>query len=238
MNAEAVALPKWPDCTIYGDPVSPEKATEAIFRCLGWAPRCNDEEWNEIVARVMGFPLPREVVDWADLHEQEGERMRELSVLELSYFGLGHRISSSSIYGPSGWMHWDGTVAYDGSIGERWPSSTSVRKEWERIAEALPWLRLSCVLRDNQATPLVAYSVAEGKVEMFTPEREWAEQLWSQCTEAGEPALSRRLLFEEHVRATAEKDLTAAQRLVFESERGLTEQELRERWTAFRANAA
>ena len=238
MNVEAVALPKRPNCTIYGDPVSPEKASEAIFRCLGRRPWCNDEKWNSTVAHVMGCPSPHEVVDWADLHEQEEEWLRELSMLELSYFGLDSRISSSSIYGPYGWMGWEGTVAYVGSTGRKWPSSTSVRKEWERIAKALPWLRLSCVLWGDQAEPLVAYSVADGKVEMFVPERGWAEKIYNQTLRAEGPARSRRLELQAHVHAVAEKDLATAQRLAIESERGLTGQELRERWAAFRANAA
>ena len=243
-------LPKWTDCVVYGEPVSPEKAAEAIFRCMGGMPRGNENKWNKLVHSTMGCSAIARERDWAKREKREEAWLRSLGVLELKYLGLHSRITSTWVGGPHGWMHWDGTVAFRGPIG-KWPDSTSVRKEWERIAEALPWLRLSCVLWDTtdavmgdedwkveEVEPLMGYAVAGGEAEMFAPNRKWAEQIYNAATEAERPALLRRARFEEHVHATAENDRATAQRLVFESERGLTEQELRERWTAFRANAA
>lgn len=168
------SLPKWPAMTVMGEAVSRDQAAEILIRTNPWYQTCNDHEWENLVWKAIGvkvsdsaFPSP----DTDSLREAE-QRLRSIP---LSYLH-NHRVMSSWIGGPHGWCHWHGdihTVNYN--IG-KWPQPEEVLGDWQRIAEAFPFLNLRCQLWSGETseeaiTPVVEYIVRQGRVRAATPKK-------------------------------------------------------------------
>lgn len=165
-------LPKWPECRVEGMNVSPEQAMEILIRTDGWYVSTNDQAWQAHVYHLAGVPqdLTRSRTDWG-LWDPFLEQHR---VLDLEYLN-NDQIASCYIGGPHGWCSWDGTVAQRGCNIGKWPSVDTVYEEWQRIAEAFPFLSLRCQLFSGEeceagSVPVVEYVVAEGSVRMCEPQ--------------------------------------------------------------------
>lgn len=140
-------LGKWPEMVVTGDPVTREQANEILIRTMhrDYWNSCNDREWTAAVNEVLGFQNVYESKNFEDRMEVWGhnrELMDSLGVLELEYV-YNSRVASAYIFGPHGWMNWDGTVTDNASYNVgKWPEESELIEDWERVAEAFPYLNL------------------------------------------------------------------------------------------------
>jgi hypothetical protein len=166
-------LPKWPRLYVAGDPVTPEQADLILVRTNGPRFHTNDEKWNDMVARTFGLPIEGRVT-----HEEEEEVIRRFGMLDINHLNNG-RISSTYAGGPNGWCDWDGTIGcVEGHLHCKWPSVTDVFSEWNMLARAFPFLRLTAQLTTDgwedggdgtTRRVLVQWEVKGGMVHMVTP---------------------------------------------------------------------
>ncbi len=196
-----IELPKWPGCDVDGTSVSVEQAAEILVRTNSPYFSTNDREFGKQVEEIFytAIPHPNWGEDWwvtNDSHKIENhserskflhkawERQRiyrnEMGVLGLEYL-CNHRVCSSYIGGPHGWCNWNGVIHQrDINIG-KWPSTVEVFKEWKAIAQAFPYLELTCRLLDHEAgyheesgyeSPQIAvvFEVKGGVVQARLPE--------------------------------------------------------------------
>lgn len=164
------ALPKWPKMLVTGESVTIEQAKEIIRRTdtfFEYAPRTS-----------------RGYVGWVKSSLKIPEGWRELRRWQESW-GLirteyvhNSWISSSFIYGPHGWCHPDGTIAFGDNIG-KWPSVSEVLSDWTLLAKEFPFLNLDVTLFDGEECednilPVVSITVRSGEAIVCEP-IEWHE---------------------------------------------------------------
>ena len=183
-------LTKWPRLTVVGEPVTEDQADEILIRTNNWDwIGCNDKAWKQMVetcAGVFGFPPEP---SWAEEFETRVDRMRDhsyklgefkerMGILELSYLD-NCRIESSWIGGPKGWCDWDGTIGTRNYNIGKWPSHEEVLADWEKIAQAFPYLRLNAQLWPDEgeggSLPAVQYNVRDGQVTWWENPLDWIE---------------------------------------------------------------
>lgn len=170
---------KWPRLIVVGEPVTEEQANEILIRtCVPSYLRVNDDEWNDAVARTMGFPAGE---DWPPHTLQGAERTawftkrwaaqdrrsEELGVIGLEYL-FNSRISSTWIGGSHGWCDWDGTIGASVYNIGKWPSTETVTEEWQSIAAAFPYLRLDAQVVEDEGDGVIAdqWHIADGVAEL------------------------------------------------------------------------
>lgn len=140
-------LGKWPEMVVTGDPVTREQANEILIRTMhrNYWNSCNDREWTAAINEVLGFKdvyASKTFEARMDVWGENSDLMDSLGVLELEYI-YNSRIASAYIFGPHGWMNWDGTITGNPSYNVgKWPEETELIEEWERVAEAFPYLNL------------------------------------------------------------------------------------------------
>ncbi|NBQ67364.1 MAG: hypothetical protein EBU46_00425 [Nitrosomonadaceae bacterium] len=182
-----IGLPKWPKMAVIGDPVTLEQAAEILIRTQRWSSiRCNDDQWNDAVAEISGYPVD----NWRDAPQDSTERQAYFQslwtkqqawkdthrILDSLNYLPNDQIASSYIGGPHGWCSWNGQIGCnDYNIG-KWPSVESVFEEWKLIAAAFPFLTLRCQLfseheNGNAGAPLVQYNVEAGAVTIQEPKK-------------------------------------------------------------------
>lgn len=147
-NWRDVGLPKWPGVIIWGDPVLPEQAEEIILRTMSLHLFSNCKEAMREFYGAMGVrvDLHSGAPDFGDL-----EKARESSRnLELGYL-RNYNVLSAYVFGPHGWVQWDGTVGSRGTNVGKWPGADSIHDEWWLIARAFPYLSLTCQLHDRES---------------------------------------------------------------------------------------
>ena len=170
-NPFNVRLPKWPAISVAGKSVTPEQAAEIIIRCQDFHFFSNDKKWEDQLNATIGLFGTERNEYWQELENVK----TKYQVLELEYL-VTDRISSCYVGGPNGWINWDGEVfVNDKNIG-KWPDTTTVYDEWYKIAQAFPFLELTCILHDKEhcednPIPLVQYDIKDGKVEISEPKK-------------------------------------------------------------------
>ena len=173
-----IDLPKWPACVIWGDKVSEKQAAEIILKTDHNFPDFTygsnyhniDRELNALTGLSHGWDFEGDNIErWKVLDEFKAE----LGVLDLSYL-TNDRISSSYICGLNGWCNWNGDIFQNNKNIGKWPSVASVWVEWQTIANAFPFLSLTCTLYSGEqceegTEALVSYTVSDGVAKVVEP---------------------------------------------------------------------
>lgn len=169
-------LGKWPRLVIVGEPVTPEQASVILIRTQvyglsGW----DDREWKCRAEKALG--LPDSCVFKLYQHDPEGvnaiwhdedDAWERLGCLRLNYL-WNDRIVNGATHG-QGWCTWDGRIGDTRwNVGGKWPEIGEVTEEWRLIAEAFPFLRLSCQVvadlgADGYGGVAAQWHVADGLV--------------------------------------------------------------------------
>lgn len=127
---------KWPQCVVTGKKLTVEQAKEVlkrtdIFFTSNW--QCgNDVEYENALKEKLGVPTDYE--QWSAWAERKG-------ILQLNYLNNSW-VSSSFVYGPSGWCHVNGTILFNHNIG-KWPSWEEVYEDLETLGAAFPFLDIN-----------------------------------------------------------------------------------------------
>lgn len=159
--------PKWPALLVEGDRVTKDQAAEIIVRTFPRYFITNDRSWEKLVRKKFGLPAVRESSSMP-VFEQEEKAFDALGMLRLNYLH-NDWIMSAWVGGPHGWVDWNGRVfTANYNIGKG-PSPGDVRREWDAIAKAFPFLKLKAQLMSGETceegTHVIAeYKVARGKV--------------------------------------------------------------------------
>jgi hypothetical protein len=143
-------------------------AAEILIRTDSFYLSCNDREWTRKLYGVLGVALDEHGL--VENMDQEDEAKVHYGVLQLEYL-TNHRIASSYVGGPHGWIDWDGTIGCSTFNIGKWPDSERVLKEWELIASTWPELELQCqlVADEGEGKPMVDYFISGGNVRMAEP---------------------------------------------------------------------
>ena len=182
-------LPKWPCILVHGESVTPEQAAEIIIRTDPWWFSSNNAE-VEGRYRIRAGLAAKRGYGSEDLARQTAQELR-FRVLPLEYLN-NEQIMSTWVHGVHGWCHWDGTISAGSFNIGKWPSIAEVYAEWTIIAEAFPFLNLTCQLLDCESceigdevvvaydesgtavygrlgSVIVEFRVKDGRVEMVEP---------------------------------------------------------------------
>lgn len=194
-----IGLPKWPALAVVGKAVTPKQAYEILIRTDNLYFSSNDREFDkQLNETLFDIEIPKAGYDTAndaiavklglDIKDSSGlsdkwQRIEEykqpfldaIKPVSLSYLA-NHRIVSSWIGGPHGWCDWQGNIGCRNYNIGKYPSVQEVYEEWKAIAEAFPFLELTCQLMSHEAgpedgidKPLVEYRVSNGRVIMVNP---------------------------------------------------------------------
>ncbi len=175
---ESIILPKWPTLIVVGKPVSKEQAQEILIRTGSVYFGCNDRAWEAQVAEAIGLAPDKSESNWVS-YSWYNANMEPYGVFDLEYL-TNERVASCWIGGPKGWCDWNGNIGCNTYNIGKWPNYEEVLREWTLIAETFPFLDLECQLLDGEscednATPLVQFSIANGKVASFVPVKKLME---------------------------------------------------------------
>lgn len=169
-------LPKWPQHYVTGMPVTVEQAKEIIRRTDTFFTHGydgNNHEYNRWVRQTLGMPpgwMDNESPPWPKddapesekqkaiearrAHYAEERRLREL--FEARWHPIDTQyvhnswVSCSFIGGPHGWCHPDGQIGFTDNVG-KWPSIEDVLADWQKLAEAFPFLDIGATLRNGES---------------------------------------------------------------------------------------
>lgn len=176
--ADYPALPKWPALLVAGEPVTADQAAEILVRTCPSYLFANDKAWLREVKSTLGIPSPGDDRETARYGSMEWEA-EKFAWRALGHIGdLNHlhnnRIVSTWIGGSYGWCDWDGTIGCANYNIGKWPSVEEVRDDWAKIAAAFPYLQLRAQLMSGEtceedAIPLIEYTVARGEVQVSEP---------------------------------------------------------------------
>jgi hypothetical protein len=157
-----VELSKWPRLLVTGKPVTEKQANEILIRTANpYLLHVNDREWNAAVAGVFGFePGPHGF--WTP--ESIRTAAEELRCIGPQWLYTS-RISSPWIGGPHGWCDWDGTIGCANYNLGKWPNVEDVTADWQRIAEAFPYLdlRAQLVTDEGEGDLAAEWTVSAGR---------------------------------------------------------------------------
>lgn len=175
-------LPKWPQMLVTGPRIREELALEVIRRTDLWftsAVGCNDRAGDRKLAQRFrmphyidySVPLPDDF-NWEVREDRSNLWKSNWGVIETSYV-RNRWIGSSYSYGPYGWCHPDGQIYFIDNVGN-WPSVGDIFEDWQRLAEAFPFLALTATLMSGESCEdnthsVVSMVVAEGRVKLVEP---------------------------------------------------------------------
>jgi hypothetical protein len=147
-------LGRWARMLAVGDPLTREQTNEVMMRTNGWHfTSCNDEEWELMVAFILGwFDRFDALVEAGECEDDWGEWLKRSSQISEEYgesigaLGLGH-LDNEAIMShsdePNGWLCWDGTIRRDWHVGVKYPEVDDIEAEWKQIATAFPFLEMT-----------------------------------------------------------------------------------------------
>ena len=186
-------LPKWPQMLVTGTPVTPEQAKEIIFATDSaltstYGGCGNDrqyEAWFMGLTHYSRFDLKTPYFNSDALSEEERIKARELlqkcwdaasefetraNFLRTEYVRNSWAISAF-IFGPGGWMHPDGNIAFIDNVG-KYPSVLELATEWSEISARWPFLDVWVTLMSGEGSedgtrPVVTFHVHDGLVDTF-----------------------------------------------------------------------
>jgi len=182
-----IDLGKWPRLLVTGDRVTNEQADEIIIRTTSRMFFTNDKTWEKQALEILGIP---ELIygggeGWAERFREHKAAWDRLGNLSLEYLTTS-QIASATIGGPHGWCDWNGWIFSDQHNIGKWPSHETVTKEWTKIAQAFPYLRLRAQLISDEGAGELAgtWDVTQGAVtfredvtELVTPPTEMSDNL-------------------------------------------------------------
>jgi hypothetical protein len=160
-----INLPKWSAMFVSGKPVTVAQAGLILLLTDDWRLPGRNKEWVREFTEITDVDLTSS--------SSLSELRDELRILKLRYL-INSRINSSWVGGVYGWCDWDGTIGCSNfNIGKD-PSVEVVFEEWKLIAEAFPFLELTCQLYSGEVfefgvRPLVEYVINEGGVLLREP---------------------------------------------------------------------
>lgn len=168
---------KWPRLLVVGESVTEAQANEILIRTNGWRLMfSNDKVWLRTVvetAAEFGYPPEPERGNNHDAYcakLPEHWRLMEawherIGVVELEYLH-NDRVMSAFIGGPHGWCDWTGRIGSTSYNIGKWPNDDDVTSEWQRIAEAFPYLDLTAQCIDEEGADGIAaqWRVVDGTV--------------------------------------------------------------------------
>ncbi len=169
--AEYISLGKWPAMTVLGKTITPDEAAQVILRTNNWYDTTNDRSYKQSVYQLVGL---KPNICGGVCEDSLDELRRAWKSLDLQYLS-NHRIMSCWLGGVHGWCHWSGAIRSNNYNIGKWPSVAEVAQEWKDIAQAFPFLDLTCQLWSAEVgdtvppVPLVEYVVKDGKVETTAP---------------------------------------------------------------------
>src|SRR5271155_4789097 len=149
-----VGLPKWPALLIVGESVTEDQAAEIIIRTGHWPICINDRAWEREVHAILGVVNPyedvsRDVKSIDALYETFTAWKERMGVLDMEYL-YNSQVGSAYIGGPHGWCDWRGVIGCsDYNIG-KYPDTVEVLHDWQKIAEAFPFLKLKSQLFNGE----------------------------------------------------------------------------------------
>jgi len=175
---DSIELSKWPRLLVKGDRVTPDQASEIIFRTtdFGYLGYLSGNDWDKIekVYQCLGIELEsvfRCLVNKDSLskfHDSVGSLADHIGHL------ANHWVMSAWIGGPHGWVNFDGSIrALHYNIGKD-PCARGVYFEWVKIAKAFPYLNLKCQLVNDEGEGNIAieYIVRNGEVAAYSEPNE------------------------------------------------------------------
>lgn len=158
-------LPKWPQMIVTGKTLEEEQALEIIRRTDRFfaCPIGNNHNFVEKAKNIVKYPKDgyNDIIEWEE----------KWGYISLEYVE-NDWISSAFIYGPHGWCHPDGSIAYALNIG-KWPEVPEILNDWETIAQAFPFLEAEVTVMNNEhhcpSEPVVSFLIRDGEVELVDP---------------------------------------------------------------------
>lgn len=169
-------LPKWPQMRVAGRQVTPDQASEIIRRTdtfFAGGYGGNDRVWEERVKSLVGMPN-MDTDDWNASWAAQQAWEENWGCLSTEYV-KNSWVSCAFIGGPHGWCSPLGTIYFRDNIG-KWPSGEEVEADWQKLAEAFPFLDLEALLMsgescEDDAVPVVGLVVKDGLVTPHLPEQ-------------------------------------------------------------------
>jgi hypothetical protein len=184
-DAQQLDLPKWPQLTIVGQPVTEEQAKDIIFRTDDFLHDVNefsggnDREWDEWARQTLGLQRFLEAckIEVADgdhlptnwwLYDMYESMIKLQDGAISSGYVYNRWASSCFIYGPAGWCNPDGAISFGYNVG-KWPEIEEIAKDFSAILNAFPYVKLSAtVYSDEHSTegsePVAYFVVGNGEV--------------------------------------------------------------------------
>lgn len=170
-------LPKWAAVVIEGQEVTTEEAAQIIVRTTDFFNlHSNDREFEKDVHELAGLGriTSLDVFDDPLNHQRKMEEFYEKhGILELEFLH-NYRVMSANVCGPHGWCDWEGNIGCDDHNLGKWPNTEILLNEWGSIAQAFPFLNLTCQVfsgesGDENIKPLVEYEIRDGFAKMTEP---------------------------------------------------------------------
>ena len=176
VNTPDVYLGKWPRLVVVGDPVTPEQAMEILIRtdCLDFS--TNDRVFSSQCASYFYGKRIDSIYSFSDQFRGEDGTVNfhnywsfkdkakaDVGQIELHYL-QNSRIMSSWIGGSHGWCDWNGYIGCKNYNIGKYPEVEEVRKEWQAIATAFPYLNIKSKLITDEGEGNIAieFEVKDG----------------------------------------------------------------------------
>jgi len=185
-DALKLYVPKWSQCIINGNKITPEQADEIIRRtdCYFSYPSSNDhnfdEKFKEISQGIFDLPFSFDIDDENELKKRyliyqklEEKIKKSWGYIDLLYLSNDF-IASSFVEGANGWCHPDGTIGYCYNIG-KWPEIEFVESDLQKITQEFPFLRLECTLclreycNEDDNESIVTMIAEKGNIKFYEP---------------------------------------------------------------------
>lgn len=189
-----LGLPKWPALAVVGKAVTQEQAFEILIRTDYLYFSSNDREFDKQLNEAMfDVQIENAVHDslrdaickklgldpkgnvWNEVDDYKRPFLESVKKLDLEYLH-NSQIVSSWIGGPHGWCDWNGNIGCRNYNIGKYPSVEDIYTEWQQIAQAFPFLELTCQLMSHEAgpedgvdRPVVEYRIRNGRVVMAKP---------------------------------------------------------------------
>lgn len=172
-NLSRINLPKWPQMIVLGNQVTVDQAKEVIrrtdiFFTWPWGAG-NSEEYRNSVISTLGMP---KLVGPLYPHKELDKWLGKWGFIYTNYV-YNNWIASSYIYGPCGWMHPSGKIAFCENVG-RWPSAEQIHIDWCILAREFPFVTADVLLMSGEhieegTHPVIGMHIGAGEVEIFDP---------------------------------------------------------------------
>lgn len=180
LKLSSVQLPKWPGFICVGDNVTPDQAAIIQVRTSNlYGLTCNDRNWEKLVYKELNIPQNEyRCIDY----DAADKAVKNYKNLGLEYLTNWH-ISSCWVGGPHGWCDWEGNIGCSNYNVGKWPEAVELFDEWQKIAQAFPYLNMRCQFGDREIgeeglRPLIQFYMRNGLTWWLVPSED--EKLFTQ----------------------------------------------------------